>query len=72
MKPTMTLLQRAVILRLREAGRHDLAELAASAWPRGGQIAVFGEVKSVGLVADVARCNERRSAPNGAPPRTSM
>lgn len=62
MKQSMTLLQRAVIDRLHKAGRHDLAEMARDAWPRGAQIAVFGEIRSEELRADVDRANEQAIA----------
>jgi hypothetical protein len=49
--------QLTLLQRLRTAGRHDLAELAISAWPRGGQIAAFGTLESDELRADVDRAN---------------
>lgn len=55
----MTLLQRAVIQGPRQAGRHDLPEIAKARWPRGQQAPFFGELQSEELRADFDKANQQ-------------
>jgi hypothetical protein len=57
MRRRLTLLQRDVIQRLRDARRYDLAELALAAWPDGRQTAWFGACSSQLLRDDFESAN---------------
>lgn len=50
MRQSFTLLQGGAIERLREAGRHDLAEMALARWTLGQQVASIGDAKSAAVV----------------------